>query len=164
MSTCGCGHHHGPHHTHKPHADAVFRALDQATGVRLFTVTVCDPAAGLVRRAYSSMPADYPVSGTKPMQEDGWSDIVMRDGKSFVANTTPEFAAWFPDHEQINGLGCQSAMNIPVKKDGQVIATVNLLDGEGYFTPIRVMTFEALVAAHHDELLEAIAQVPMGQA
>ena len=163
MSTCSCGHHHGHHHHHAPHADAVFRALDDATGVRLFTVTVCDPDAGLVRRAYSSMPQAYPVSGTKPMQEDDWSDIVMRDGKSFVANTTSEFAPWFPDHAQINSLGCQSAMNIPVKKGGQVIATVNLLDGEGYFTPMRVMAFEAIVAAHHQDLLDAIAQVPMGR-
>ena len=33
-------------------------------GARLFTVTVHDPTARLFRRAYTSHPADYPVSGT----------------------------------------------------------------------------------------------------
>ena len=151
------------------HPDAVFAALHQEArdrcGARLFTVTVLDRAAGLARRAYTSHPADYPTSGTKPMRNDGWSDLVIGEGRSFVANTTPEFAVYFADHALINALGCASAMNIPVADAaGQVVGTVNILDAEGHFTPDRIATLEALVADHRPALLAALAAVPMDPA
>ncbi|MFN4099189.1 MAG: GAF domain-containing protein [Pararhodobacter sp.] len=146
--------------------DAVFAALHQAAkesaGARLFTVTVLDRAAGLARRAYTSHPADYPASGTKPIRSDPWSDHVIGDGHSFVANSTPEFAIYFSDHALINSLGCQSAMNIPVPDDsGLVVGTVNILDVAGHFTEERAEALEALVAEHRPALLAAMALVPM---
>lgn len=145
--------------------DTVFAALHEAArtavGARLFTVTVLDRKAGLSRRAYTSHPADYPTSGTKPMRSDGWTDIVIDGAKSFVANTTPEFAIYFFDHALINQLGCHSAMNIPVSDGEKVVGTVNILDVEGHFTPERVAKLEALVAEHRATLLEAMARVPM---
>lgn len=145
--------------------DTVFAALHEAArtavGARLFTVTVLDRKAGLSRRAYTSHPADYPTSGTKPMRSDGWTEIVIDGAKSFVANTTPEFAIYFFDHTLINQLGCHSAMNIPVSDGEKVVGTVNILDVEGHFTPERVAKLEALVADHRATLLEAMARVPM---
>lgn len=146
--------------------DAVFAALHQAAqecaGARLFTVTVLDRAAGLARRAYTSHPDDYPTSGTKPLRADAWSGHVVRDGHSFVANATPEFAIYFSDHALINSLGCEAAMNIPVADDsGLVVGTVNILDVAGHFTPERAAMLEALVAEHRTALLAAMAQVPM---
>lgn len=146
-------------------ADTVFAALHEAClplGARLFTVTVQDPEAGLVRRAYTSHPADYPVSGTKPVGDDAWSRRVLVGGQSFVANTTAEFAPLFPDHAQINALGCHAALNIPVKRaDGVVVGTVNILDAEGHFTPARVAAFEALTDRHRAALLAEIAAIPL---
>ena len=147
--------------------DTVFAAIhDEARstcGARLFTVTVLDRAAGLARRAYSSHPVDYPSSGTKPMQSNRWAEIVLTEGRSFVANSTPEFAIYFGDHALINALGCDSAMNIPVADDsGQVVATVNILDAAGHFTPERIAALEGLVARHRSALLDAAARVPMG--
>lgn len=146
--------------------DAVFAALHAAAqeraGARLFTVTVLDRTAGLARRAYTSHPDDYPASGTKPMRADAWSAQVVRDAKSFVANTTPEFAIYFSDHALINALGCEAAMNIPVADDsGQVVGTVNILDVAGHFTPERAALLEDLVAQHRNALLTAMANVPM---
>lgn len=127
-------------------------------GARLFTVTVHDPAARLFRRVYTSHPADYPVSGTKPMGDDAWTRHVIGEGQSFVANTTAEFAPLFPDHAQINALGCHSALNIPLFDDaGAVVGTVNILHDEGHFTPDRVAAFEALVMRHRPALLAAVA-------
>jgi GAF domain-containing protein len=140
---------------------ALHRAAEATCGARLFTVTVLDRKAGLARRAYSSHPVDYPVTGTKPMRDDPWSDLVIGEHKSFVANSTPEFALYFSDHALINALGCHSALNIPVVDAGQVLGTVNILDAEGHFTPDRVATLEALVQTHHAALLAAFAQVPM---
>ncbi|MCT8331064.1 GAF domain-containing protein [Albidovulum sediminis] len=127
-------------------------------GARLFTVTVHDPAARLFRRVYTSHPADYPVSGTKPMGDDAWTRHVIGGGRSFVANTTAEFAPLFPDHAQINALGCHSALNIPLFDDaGAVVGTVNILHDEGHFTPDRVAAFEALAMRHRPALLAAVA-------
>lgn len=144
--------------------DDTFRALHDAVkphGARLFTITVLDPAAGLVRRAYTSHPDAYPTSGTKPMRADAWSVQVIDNAQSFVANTTPEFAIYFSDHALINDLGCHSALNMPVRDGDRVVGTVNILDAEGHFTPDRVATFEALVEQHRPALLKAIAATPL---
>lgn len=140
-------------------ATAVFDDLRQAAGVRLFTVTVVDRRAGLARRAYSSHPVDYPVTGTKPIGDDGWSRRVLGQGTSFVANTTPEFAIYFGDHALINALGCHSAMNIPVLRDGVVAGTVNLLDDEGHFTPERAADLERIVGDATPRLLAAFSTI-----
>lgn len=140
-------------------ATPVFDALRQAAGVRLFTITVVDREAGLARRAYSSHPVDYPVTGTKPIGDDGWSRQVLGQGQSFVANTTPDFAIYFGDHALINALGCQSAMNIPVQREGVVAGTVNLLDVEGHFTPERAAELERIVAEATPRLLAAFATI-----
>ena len=146
-------------------SDAAFAALhreaDAACGARLFTVMVLDRAAGLSRRAYSSHPVDYPVSGAKPMQANSWSRIVIDGGRSFVANTPEEFAIYFPDHPQIVALGCESALNIPVADGGRVVGTVNILDRRGHFTPETVARLEALVAAHRPALVAAMGATPM---
>ncbi len=142
-------------------APAIFDELKQAANVRLFTVTVVDRTAGLARRAYSSHPVEYPVTGTKPIGNDAWSRRVLGQGQSFVANSTPEFATYFPDHALINALGCHSAMNIPVLRDGTVAGTVNLLDAEGHFTPARAAELEALVAGAAPRLLAAFATIPL---
>ncbi|EEW26629.1 GAF domain-containing protein [Rhodobacter ferrooxidans] len=140
---------------------ALHTAADCAIGVQLFTVTVQDAAAGVVRRAYSSHPEDYPVSGTKPLQTDRWSAQVLGEGRMFVANTTAEFADVFPDHALINALGCQSAVNVPVTLGGVVLGTVNLLDVEGHFTPDRLAVLQRLMAAWQGRLVTAMRAVPM---
>jgi len=142
-----------------------FAALHQAAqtraGARLFTVTVQDAAAGVVRRAYTSHPADYPVSGTKPLQHDAFSQQVLVEGRPFVANTTAEFAHLFFDHEQINALGCHAAMNIPVTSGGAVLGTINILDVEGHFTPARIAALNALVAERLPAIAAAMRATPM---
>lgn len=146
-----------------PTPDQVFAALHDAMGGRLFTVTVQDAAAGVVRRAYSSHPLDYPVSGTKPLQPDRWSRQVLLEGRPFVANTTAEFADVFPDHALINALGCHSALNLPVSDGETVLGTINILDVEGYFTATRLAALQALATAQQAGIVAAMRAVPMGQ-
>lgn len=135
----------------------------RALGARLFTVTVHDPGARLYRRAYTSHPADYPLSGTKPMVSDAWTAHVIGRGQSFVANAPAEFAPLFADHAAIVALGCRSALNIPiVRADGAVVATVNILHDEGHFTPDRVAAYEERIAARMQALLQAVAAVELG--
>lgn len=140
---------------------ALHGAAKDACGARLFTVTVLDRDAGVARRAYSSHPEDYPVTGTKPMTDNAWAERVIHRGEPFVANRTAEFSIYFADHALINALGCEAAMNIPVRDEGTVVGTVNILDAENHFTPERAATLTALVADHRDALLAAFAAVPM---
>ena len=138
-------------------------AAVQAAGARLFTVTVQDVAAGVVRRAYTSHPDDYPASGTKPLQTDRWSAQVLGRGEPFVANDTAGFADVFPDHAQINALGCAAVINIPIIEEGVVLGTVNILDVAGHFTPERVAVFNGLMAERHDLIVAAMRATPMGE-
>ncbi|MEZ5887996.1 MAG: GAF domain-containing protein [Paracoccaceae bacterium] len=148
-----------------PSPSETFRRLHEATaahgGARLFTVSRIDYDAQLSRRAYTSHPAEYPVSGTKPMVIDGWGRQVIEGQKTFVANSTDGFSPYFPDHPLINALGCASAINIPVVESGKVVGTVNLLDVENHFTPERVASLEALVARERPALVAALVAMPL---
>lgn len=127
-----------------------------ALGTRLFTVTKLDEARALHARVFTSHPVEYPVSGTKPMERDGWHDHTVAGQRTFVANTVPEFAAYFFDHALIVSLGLGSCINIPVVEGGRVLGTVNLLAEEGHFTPDRVAAYERLVADAGPALAEGL--------
>ena len=129
-----------------------------ALGTRLFTITTQDLTANVARRAYTSHPVEYPVSGTKPLTRDGWYDFCITGQQTFVANTTPEFARFFFDHALITSLGLGSCINVPVVHLGQVPGTVNLLAEEHHFTPERLAAYHALIAAAQDELVARMAQ------
>ncbi len=130
-------------------AASVWRALEglarAVPGHKLFTVMTVDMAAGLARRAYSSNVSDYPVSGTKPIHRDQWFDVVHGQKRSFVANTIEDIAAVFPDYPLIQSLGCGSVMNLPVVLKGELVATINMLHVEQYYTAERVAAAEELL-------------------
>lgn len=140
-----------------PSAYARLHTACAALGTRLFTITTQDEAAGLTRRAYSSDPVAYPVSGTKPLTRDGWYEACVTARATFVANTTPEFARYFFDHALITSLGLGSCVNIPVVDQNHVLGTVNLLAEEHHFTPDRLAAYEALVARDHMALAAQMA-------
>lgn len=141
-----------------PSAYAPLHAACAALGTRLFTISIQDEAAGLARRAYTSHPVEYPVSGTKPLTRDGWYDQCITGQQTFVANTTPEFAKYFFDHALITSLGLGSCINIPVVDKGRVLGTVNLLAEEHHFTPAKLAAYQALVATHHAALVAEMAK------
>lgn len=129
-----------------------------AHGTRLFTITTQDEAAGLARRAYTSHPVEYPVSGTKPLTRDGWYDHCITGQQVFVANTTPEFAKYFFDHALITSLGLGSCINIPVIDGGRVLGTLNLLAEEFHFTPEKLAFYQTLANTHHAALVAEMAK------
>lgn len=128
--------------------DAPWRALQELTrtlvGARLFTVMTVDMHHNLARREYTSDPASYPVSGTKPIEHDRWFDVVHGDRQTFVANTLTEIATVFSDYETIGALGCGSVINIPVIVAGELLGTVNCLDVEHHYTQERVLRSQLL--------------------
>lgn len=124
-----------------------------ALGTRLFTLTVHDVSGEFGRRAYTSHPVEYPVSGTKPLDRDGWYDFCIAGKQTFVANTTPEFAKFFFDHALITSLGLGSCINIPVIHGDEAIGTINLLAEEQHFTPDRLAAYKAVAQAHHSAIV-----------
>ena len=130
-----------------------------ALGTRLFTITALDETAGLARRVYTSHPVEYPVSGTKPLTQDGWHAATIVGRQTFVANTPPEFAKYFFDHALITSLGLGSCINIPVHDGGgPVLGTVNLLAEARHFTPDRLVAYQSLVDAAQTALCAALPQ------
>jgi hypothetical protein len=118
--------------------DASFRALEAAMqaaiGHRLFTAMRHDPSAGRNRRVYSSDPAAYPVSGFKPVVwEHPWAERVLRRAEPWIGRDAADIAWAYPDHERIAALGLASAMNLPVRWNGSVLGTVNLLHVAGHY-------------------------------
>jgi len=142
-------------------AEQAYGSLDVLTqeliGVKLFTVTAIDMDSELARRAYTSDPQSYPVSGTKPIVRNSWFELVYDQQECFVANKLEEFSALYPDYELIDSLGCQAAMNLPVVVGGTLVATVNLLDAEGRYTEERVQ-----IAKEH-LLLASVAAYSVAQ-
>lgn len=128
-------------------AEEVWAALHKLTGTtvpcRLFTVMTLDNENQLARRAYSSDVQNYPVSGTKPIHRDRWFSVVHDEKRTFVANTIADIATVFPDFELIKSLGCGAVINLPVVLQGQLAATINLLDAEQAYTPERVAQVES---------------------
>ncbi|MDB5665660.1 GAF domain-containing protein [Cypionkella sp.] len=141
-----------------PHVYDTLHQACAALGTLLFTVTVQDIKHDVARRAYTSHPLEYPVSGTKPLTRDGWYDYCITGQQTFVANTTPEFAKYFFDHALITSLGLGSCVNIPLVEDGEVLGTVNLLAEEHHFTPEKLAAYEALVRQHHAALAAELAK------
>ncbi|WP_313370522.1 GAF domain-containing protein [Achromobacter animicus] len=114
--------------------NALAAALSARIGYRLFTVLVLDRQAGLSRRFYSSQPDAYPTDGAKPIRTD--SDFytqVVEQGRPRICADRGACHAAFPDHERIFALDCESAVNVPVRWDGQTIASLNLLHHAGWY-------------------------------
>jgi len=132
--------------------EACWRALEElagdVAGHRLFTVMSVDMPAGLVRRAYSNRPTEYPTSGSKPLHGNtgDWFETVFNRRRTFVANTLQEIAKVFPDHELIGSMGLGSVINLPVLLEGDLVAAINLLDVAGHYTAERVKAAEEQLA------------------
>ncbi|MCX5494135.1 GAF domain-containing protein [Kaistia dalseonensis] len=107
-------------------------------GAIIFTVMTHDRQTNMSRRLYSSHPVEYPVSGYKQLPAGKWTDLVFGEKQPFVANTIEEIAEVFHDHELIASLGCGSCINVPFVFGGEVLGTVNILDGTGAYTPEKV--------------------------
>ncbi len=131
-------------------ADEAWSALQKlceaTVGCKLFTVMTVDNEAGLARRAFSNQPKAYPASGSKPIHRNRWFTIVHDEKRTFVANTLTEIATVFPDHELIGSLGLGSVLNVPVVEQGEVVATINLLDVAQHYSPLQVAMAESQIA------------------
>lgn len=114
-----------------------FRAAELATstliGHALFTVMAFDPERIEVQRLYTSDPESYPTGGRKKKRDTEWGRHVLLDGKVYIGSNEQDIRNSFDDHEVIISLGLCSVINIPIKRMGTTIGTMNLLDTTAHY-------------------------------
>ena len=126
---------------------ALDAALAAAIGHRLFTVLVLDEARGVNRRFYSSRPEAYPVAGEKPIRRE--SELyrhVVQQGVPRVCRDRQDVIRAFPDHDLILSLGCESAVNVPVRWDGRTLGALNLLHEAGHYGEAQLLALSVFAA------------------
>lgn len=115
-----------------------FEALDHALrrfpGHRLFTVLAIDWSRSENRRVYSSEPGMYPCGGAKPLRHDSefFQNLIVNGWARFCDDQQACRRA-FPDYALIEALGCESAVNVPIRHDGSTIGSLNLLHQKGWY-------------------------------
>jgi hypothetical protein len=113
-------------------------ALDQALrvypGHRLFTILAIDWSRGENQRIYSSEPASYPPGGAKPLvsSSDFYQEVVLGGRARFCGDRAACQRA-FSDYPLIEALGCESAVNVPIRLDGATVGSLNLLHRRGWY-------------------------------
>lgn len=123
-------------HTDPLETGAALHELTEALiGVRIFTLTAIEMAAGHVRRVYSSHPDVYPLLGTKPIILDDWFVAMQTERRITTINTAAGMEGNFGDLELIRSLGCNASLSVPVMVGNELLGTINALDVEGRYTP-----------------------------
>jgi hypothetical protein len=131
------------------------RALEQTVGHKLFTVLVLNEEVGQNQRYYSNQPKAYPVGGSKPIDRSSafYRDIVLA-GKPRVCYDYEDMKRAFFDHELIRSLGCESAVNYPVRWNGKTIGSLNLLHRAGWYNERNVAAISPFAALSVPALLD----------
>ena len=109
------------------------RSLTEVFGQRLFTVLAYDEASSRLGRLHSNRLDINPVGGLKRVTQSRWSDQVLRRGEIFVGSTREDIKSVFSEYEVLWSIGCESVLNIPVRKHGVTLGTLNLLGEAGLY-------------------------------
>ncbi len=140
---------------------ALDAALRLAPGHKLFTVLLADTQRQLSRRIYSSAPQAYPCGGTKPIRPASeFYETVLLAGQPRICRDAAACRAAFPDFDQIQALGCESALNFPVRFNGRSLGSLNLLHEGGWYADEHVLVgMELLSALAVPVLLDGLSQL-----
>ncbi|QCP50310.1 GAF domain-containing protein [Trinickia violacea] len=124
--------------THEGHAaESIWceleRTLTDVFGQRLFTVLAYDEASNRLGRLHSNRPDINPVGGMKRVTHSRWTEQVLRRGEIFLGSTREAIKAVFSEYEVLWSIGCESVLNIPVRKGSITLGTLNLLGEAGLY-------------------------------
>lgn len=108
-------------------------AAQSLIGHRLFTVMRFDAAHMVVERVYSSNPEAYPIGGRKPKRDSEWRRRVLEKGEVFIGHDSDDIRWVFDDSALILSLGLTAVLNVPIKSEGRVVGTMNMLDQTAHY-------------------------------
>lgn len=131
--------------------EAAITAIDAASaaliGHCLFTVLVVDEARGVRRRFHSSRPAEYPVGGFKPIPaESEYFRTIVTAGEPRFCHDRDDIIRTFDDHALILSLGCESAVNMPIRWNGRTLGAMNLLNAARHYNQTHLPILRLLAA------------------
>jgi len=106
---------------------AIWTVSQRRLGAILVSVMRFDAATMTVHRVFSSDPASYPPGGSKPKRDTDWGRHVLLEGHVFVAEGPAAIRTAFPDGDLILALGARALVNVPLKRAGWTIGTLNIL-------------------------------------
>jgi hypothetical protein len=109
------------------------RSLTEVFGQRLFTVLAYDDTSSRLGRLHSNRLDINPVGGVKRVTQSRWAAQVLHRGEFFVGSTRDDIKAVFSEYEVLWSIGCESVLNIPVRKNGVTLGTMNLLGEAGLY-------------------------------
>ena len=80
---------------------------------------------------------------------------VYETGEPWIGRDAEDIRWAFPDHALILSLGCESAMNLPVRWQGRTLGTLNLLHRAGWYDEADAATGRIFAALAVPALLAA---------
>lgn len=128
--------------------------LQQTTGyifVTLFLVR-----RGETLRIFTTENELYPVGVRKPMGSTSWGDLVIKRQESFLATDLFGIRSAFFDHATIEGLGCGSAISVPIVYAGKCLGALNLNHREHHYCREHVAMIETLAPALIPVLIDTL--------
>jgi len=108
-------------------------AVTEVFGQSLFTVLAYDDASSRLCRLHSNRLDINPVGGIKRVTQSRWADHVLTRGEVFIGSNRDDIRAVFSEFEVLWSIGCESVLNIPVRRAGRTIGTLNLLGPAGRY-------------------------------
>lgn len=118
--------------------DAAASALDQALqaypGHRLYTILTIDWGRDENQRIYSSAPESYPCGGANRLvsASEFYQEVIL-GGRARICTDREACQRAFADCPLIEALGCESAVNVPIRRGGATIGSLNLLHRRGCY-------------------------------
>ncbi|HEY2022633.1 GAF domain-containing protein [Paraburkholderia sp.] len=113
--------------------DEFERSLTEVFGQRLFTVLAYDDSSSRLGRLHSNRVDINPIGGLKRVTPSRWSAQVLQRGEVFIGSTREDIKAVFSEYQVLWSIGCESVLNIPVRKNGVTLGTMNLLGDAGLY-------------------------------
>lgn len=138
---------------------ALDKALAAAIGHKLFTVLVINWAKNENQRFYTNQPGPYPTGGAKPLVKEGefYREVIMA-GRPRICRDYDDVKRAFFDHELIRSLGCESAVNYPVRWNGRTIGSLNLLHQAGWYRDDDMPALSAFAQMTVPALMEIVSR------
>lgn len=113
--------------------------------INLNVTTADDPGNEIqLQRFYSSNGREFPVAGRKRKLLSNWTRALFLEGQVFVAEGGTALAETFDDYDRMAPLGLNAAINVPILRGDQCIATFNVFGKRGHWLEHEVLAVRVL--------------------